>query len=129
MMTDESVLLTERSGHLLTLILNRPHRKNAITAGAELTILGPGAATEILCVCHTFDLTRRTAPATLGNRRDPAGRALIDMLLLYMLRTWLDENTDRTTGWATARTDPTIATALHHIHRTFESHWTVEGLA
>jgi transcriptional regulator GlxA family with amidase domain len=52
------------------------------------------------------------------------------MLLTYVLRTWLDENADHgSTGWATALTDPAIATALHHIHRTPENPWTVEELA
>lgn len=55
--------------------------------------------------------------------------ALIDMLLLYVLRAWLDEHTDQPTGWATALTDPAIATALHHIHRQPETPWTVEELA
>ncbi|WP_327112754.1 AraC family transcriptional regulator [Nocardia sp. NBC_01730] len=55
--------------------------------------------------------------------------ALIDMLLLHVLRAWLDEHADHTTGWATALTDPAIATTLHHIHHQFEKPWTVEELA
>ncbi|MCU1640154.1 MAG: transcriptional regulator, AraC family [Nocardia sp.] len=127
----------------------------------ELDIPGPGAVTEILCVCYTFDVVRphpllRTLPpvihlpARIGEHRalratvdmlgselhrpgsgtDAILPALIDMLLLYVLRAWLDEDADRTTtGWATALTDPAIATALHLIHRQPENQWTVEELA
>ena len=55
--------------------------------------------------------------------------ALIDMLLMYVLRAWLDEQPDGHTGWATALRDPAITTALHQIHRHPEKPWTVEDLA
>src|SRR5262249_47020295 len=39
--------------------------------------------------------------------------ALIDVLLLYILRAWLDEQSGQTaTGWAAALSDPAIAVAL-----------------
>ncbi|MFI7671644.1 AraC family transcriptional regulator [Nocardia sp. NPDC049526] len=127
----------------------------------ELDIPGVGAATEMLCVCYTFDLVRPHPlldtlppeihlPARVGDHTalratvdmlgtelhqprsgtDAILPALIDMLLLHVLRTWLDEHADHTDiGWATALTDPAIATALHHIHRQPENPWTVEGLA
>lgn len=78
----------------------------------------------------------RAAIDLLGNElRDPrAGTeaalpALIDMLLLYVLRAWLEEQPDDSAGWATALRDPTITTALRQIHRHPEKPWTVEDLA
>jgi AraC-like DNA-binding protein len=56
--------------------------------------------------------------------------ALVDMLLLFSLRAWFDEQSGRiTTGWATALNDPAITSALRGIHRQPERHWTVEDLA
>lgn len=54
--------------------------------------------------------------------------ALLDTLLLYLLRTWFT-GADRTTGWAAALNDPVTATALHHIHRDPAHPWTVAELA
>jgi len=55
--------------------------------------------------------------------------ALIDMLLLYVLRAWLDEQPHGDSGWATALRDPAITTALRQIHRHPDKPWTVEDLA
>jgi AraC-like DNA-binding protein len=56
--------------------------------------------------------------------------ALLDTLLHYALRTWLETNTtDSDTGWAAALTDPTITTALTAIHRDPAHPWTVASLA
>jgi AraC-like DNA-binding protein len=55
--------------------------------------------------------------------------ALIDMLLLYVLRAWLDEQPDGQSGWATALRDPAITAALRQIHRHPEKPWTVADLA
>lgn len=55
--------------------------------------------------------------------------ALIDMLLLYVLRAWLDDQPGDRTGWATALRDPAITTALRQIHRHPEKQWTVADLA
>lgn len=78
----------------------------------------------------------RAAVDLLGNElRDPrAGTeaalpALVDMLLLYVLRAWLDEQPDHHTGWATALRDPAITTALRQIHRHPDKPWTVVDLA
>lgn len=77
----------------------------------------------------------RAAVDLLGNElRDPrAGTeaalpALVDMLLLYVLRAWLDEQPADHTGWATALRDPAITTALHGMHRHPDKPWTVEDL-
>jgi AraC-like DNA-binding protein len=127
----------------------------------ELNIPGPGAATEMLCVCYSFDHIRPHPlladlppvihlPARSGHhpalrptvdligdelQRPRVGTEailtpLIDVLLLYVLRAWVDEQSGHTTtGWAAALTDPAIATALHHIHQRPEHSWTVEELA
>lgn len=78
----------------------------------------------------------RAAVDLLGNElRDPrAGTeaalpALIDMLLLYILRAWLDEQPDDHSGWATALRDPAITSALREIHQHPEKPWTVVDLA
>ncbi|WP_406080314.1 AraC family transcriptional regulator [Micromonospora sp. NBC_00858] len=57
--------------------------------------------------------------------------ALLDMLLLYILRAWFDEQPERgtVTGWSAALADPAISAALHAIHRDPAHHWTVETLA
>lgn len=59
--------------------------------------------------------------------------SLIDMLLLYILRAWFDEQADRpdraVTGWASAFGDPAMSRALRRIHRRPEHPWTVAELA
>lgn len=62
---------------------------------------------------------------------DAARPALLDLLLVYLLRAWLDEETTQHTdrGWPAALTDPVLATALHHMHRDPARRWTVPDLA
>ncbi|MFE0458935.1 cupin domain-containing protein [Kitasatospora sp. NPDC058965] len=56
--------------------------------------------------------------------------SLIDALLLYILRAWLDEQDASTgSGWAAALRDPAIAAALTAIHADPAAPWTVAGLA
>lgn len=57
--------------------------------------------------------------------------ALLDVLLLYILRAWFNEQYDRdtTTGWAAALRDSAILAALHGIHHDLARPWTVEQLA
>jgi AraC-like DNA-binding protein len=57
--------------------------------------------------------------------------ALLDMLLLYLLRNWFDDQPARgaATGWAAALNDPPIAAALEAIHRDPARPWTVATLA
>ncbi|MFI7361028.1 AraC family transcriptional regulator [Streptomyces sp. NPDC050149] len=56
--------------------------------------------------------------------------ALLDMLLLYILRAWFDGQPERgtATGWAKAMADPAISAALDCIHRTPAQPWSVETL-
>jgi AraC-like DNA-binding protein len=57
--------------------------------------------------------------------------ALLDMLLLYLLRNWFDDQPARgaATGWAAALNNPPIAAALEAIHRDPARPWTVATLA
>ncbi|MEU7296275.1 AraC family transcriptional regulator [Streptomyces exfoliatus] len=55
--------------------------------------------------------------------------ALLDTLLLYLLRTWwLAECGDRTTGWSAALGDPAVAGALRALHDDPARSWTVQEL-
>ncbi|MBY8874277.1 AraC family transcriptional regulator [Micromonospora sp. PLK6-60] len=57
--------------------------------------------------------------------------ALLDTLLLHILRAWLEQQPARgtTTGWAAALNDPPTAAALQAIHRDPARPWTVATLA
>lgn len=57
--------------------------------------------------------------------------ALLDMLLVYILRAWFDEQPEHgaATGWAAALKDPAVSAALHGIHHDPAHHWTVEALS
>ena len=55
--------------------------------------------------------------------------ALLDTLLLYLLRAWwLTECGDRSTGWSAALRDPVVAGALRALHDDPARPWTVEEL-
>jgi len=64
--------------------------------------------------------------ANPGQGTEAVVSALLDVLLLYILRAWLDG--DPATGWAAALDDPAVATALRHIHQEPARQWTVESL-
>jgi len=81
----------------------------------------------------------RTAVELLGDeleqeRPRPGGDAmlpaLLDVLLLQILRTWFDERAadGAATGWAAALRDPAVAAALRAIHGEPGRPWTVEEL-
>ena len=53
--------------------------------------------------------------------------ALLDLLLVYIMRAWLEEQAG-TTGWPAALADPAVAAALHRIHREPAHPWTVQSL-
>ncbi len=54
--------------------------------------------------------------------------ALLDLLLLYTMRTWL-ETTTQPIGWAQALRDPALSTALRAIQERPAEPWTVASLA
>ncbi|MFC9895768.1 AraC family transcriptional regulator [Nocardia sp. NPDC127579] len=55
--------------------------------------------------------------------------ALLDVLLLLILRTWLRESTAPATGWAAALQDPGIAAVLRAVHEDIAHPWTIQELA
>lgn len=57
--------------------------------------------------------------------------ALLDVLLLFILRAWFDQQPEPGPpfGWRAALADPAVSTALHRIHRSPAHRWTVESLA
>ncbi|MGW0249770.1 AraC family transcriptional regulator [Nocardia goodfellowii] len=55
--------------------------------------------------------------------------ALLDVLLLLILRTWLGETNHPATGWAAALHDPGIAAALRAMHEDLARQWTIPELA
>jgi AraC-like DNA-binding protein len=62
---------------------------------------------------------------------DAALPALMDLVLVYLLRAWLDEQAtqDLNRGWPAALTDPLVAPALAAMHGEPDRHWTVPDLA
>ncbi|MEV6772743.1 AraC family transcriptional regulator [Nocardia sp. NPDC051030] len=56
--------------------------------------------------------------------------ALIDALLLYILRAWVeDQPQTESVGWAAALRDPAVAPALSAMHEDPSASWTVQTLA
>ncbi|MEV4428974.1 AraC family transcriptional regulator [Streptomyces sp. NPDC049602] len=57
--------------------------------------------------------------------------ALLDTLLLYILRIWFTGRPagEESTGWAAALNDPAVTAALHAIHQAPAAPWTVAALA
>jgi AraC-like DNA-binding protein len=56
--------------------------------------------------------------------------ALLDLLLVYMLRAWFDDRSaDSPTGWPAALADPAVSTALQAMHTEPGASWTVQRLA
>ncbi|MGI8331344.1 AraC family transcriptional regulator [Actinomadura scrupuli] len=79
----------------------------------------------------------RAAVDLLGRELDAAKSgagaavpALVDLLLLYILRAWFDDRADDgiTTGWAGALSAPSILAALDAIHSDPAQPWTVAEL-
>ncbi|MFF3349064.1 AraC family transcriptional regulator [Streptomyces sp. NPDC002779] len=62
---------------------------------------------------------------------DAALPALLDLLLVHVLRAWLEEESavGRSAGWCAALADPAVAAALNHLHRRPAHPWTVHELA
>jgi len=77
-----------------------------------------------------IDLLGRELDAAPGPGTDAATSALLDVLLLYIVRAWYDEQpAHATTGWGAALRDPAVAVALRAIHRLPAQPWTVQSLA
>lgn len=102
-----------------------PARPHPMLAGLPPFLHLPARVEQHPSLRAAVDLLR----TELGDPRagtEAALPALIDMLLLYVLRAWLDEND---TGWAQALRDPAITAALRQIHRHPDKPWTVGDLA
>jgi len=63
--------------------------------------------------------------------RDGIVPALVDAMLLYILRAWVEQavHAGAPSGWAAALTDTAISKALERIHAEPARRWTVEDLA
>jgi AraC-like DNA-binding protein len=123
----------------------------------SLPAAGPGPRTVTLCGAYQLDPARahplllslpevihlparlghdvRTAVDLLGAElerprlgTDALIPALLDTLLLYILRTWFEEG-QQVTSWAAALGDRHVAHALHMIHQNPAESWTVGSLA
>ncbi|MEV0644288.1 AraC family transcriptional regulator [Phytomonospora sp. NPDC050363] len=69
--------------------------------------------------------------AEIGRERPGADAlipALLDTLLLYILRAWFDERAESGAGWPAALADPAVTSALSAVHREPARPWTVETL-
>ncbi|MEV0196266.1 AraC family transcriptional regulator [Nonomuraea sp. NPDC050691] len=80
----------------------------------------------------------RAAVDLLGNEvgdprpgADTVVLALLDMLLLFILRAWFEERPAQESGagWARALADPAVSAALRAVHRDPARPWTVQTLA
>jgi AraC-like DNA-binding protein len=72
-------------------------------------------------------LTAELEQPRLGT--DAVVPALLEMLLLYLLRRWYAEQPAASTGWAAALRDPVTAAALQAMHEEPGRPWTVATLA
>ena len=74
-------------------------------------------------------LGRETGGARSGG--DAAVPALLDLLLVYILRAWLKQEATagRAAGWSRALTDPAVAAALRAMHDHPARPWTLQTLA
>jgi AraC-like DNA-binding protein len=66
----------------------------------------------------------RTGPGALG-----VTARLVDVLLVYILRAWLEQPGEQTVGWFGAPRDPAIGRALELMHQAPGRRWTVVQLA
>jgi AraC-like DNA-binding protein len=67
-------------------------------------------------------LGRRIGAATVMTR-------LADVVITRVIRSWVEDRNDTTTGWLAAIRDPNIGRALADIHRRPGEPWSVESLA
>ncbi|MEN3357575.1 MAG: hypothetical protein V7637_1557 [Mycobacteriales bacterium] len=81
---------------------------------------GTGLAAAVDLIAAEVDGTDPGAPAVMAS--------LIDLLFVYLLRTWFAEHHDGA-GWGRALFDPTVGTALSLIHADPGRPWTLDTLA
>jgi AraC-like DNA-binding protein len=56
-------------------------------------------------------------------------RRFTELLFIYVIRAWVEQQAASSQGWVAALRDPSISTALGLIHQAPEQRWTVEELA
>lgn len=110
--------------HDLPGLIHLPTRATPATGDAPEA--GPDAKADLGALVAL--LGREIASPRPGT--DAVVPALLDMLLLYILRAWFGEQLARgtATGWAAALSDPAVRTALHAVHQDPARPWTVESL-
>jgi AraC-like DNA-binding protein len=54
---------------------------------------------------------------------------LVDVLLVYILRSWQDQDPDACPGWFLALDDPVVGAAISAVHADPGRRWTVAALA
>lgn len=151
--TGDVVLLPHGVGHAIADTPTTP----LVDFGLAPAGTGTGARTELVCGAYVLDRSRahplvaqlpdvvrlrterhptlRGALALLAGEAgtapgaDAARSALLDLLLVYIVRAWYDERPAAATGWSAALGDPAVAEALSAIHRHPERPWTVQSLA
>jgi AraC-like DNA-binding protein len=64
-----------------------------------------------------------------GLGTDAAVPALLETVLIYLLRHWYDARPAAATGWAAALRDPVVGAALRALHEEPGRPWTVASLA
>ncbi|TMR08479.1 AraC family transcriptional regulator [Nonomuraea turkmeniaca] len=136
-----------------------PERPDPSSPIGRVHVDGPGARTILLCGAYQLDrarphplmrelprLVRLSAHAELGRLVDllaaefarprPGGDgivpSLVDAMLLYLLRAWVEERAtadDTPSGWARALADHAVGRALHDMHARPGHPWTVAELA
>ena len=84
----------------------------------------PGRHPGLRALVDLLGLELRTAPPGAA----AVTPSLVDALLVYLLRAWLQDSAD-TTSWSTALADPTTARVLAAVHAEPARTWTVEQLA
>ncbi|GAA4198273.1 AraC family transcriptional regulator [Microbispora amethystogenes] len=100
------------------------------TRATSMTGDGPEAAADATAELGAVVAILGREIATPRPGTDAVVPALLDMLLLYILRAWFDGQLARgaATGWAAALSDPAVSTALHAAHQDPARPWTVESL-
>ncbi|HLJ65861.1 MAG TPA: AraC family transcriptional regulator [Chloroflexota bacterium] len=91
----------------------------ASLAGIEAAVAPLHSALRLLSVEMT---ERRPGYRAVAER-------LVDILLIYMLRFWLESRSDEVEGWLAALRDPRLGEAICCIHRDLSQPWTVASLA
>ncbi|MET9318288.1 AraC family transcriptional regulator [Kribbella sp. NPDC003505] len=93
---------------------------------------------EVLCLPersgkhHGLKATIELLGAELEDPRPGGGGivpALVDALLLYILRAWLDDQPTETHSWANAFRDPAVSAALASMHADPGRRWTLQDLS